>query len=40
MPINKINNPFIVSKSIPEELFCDRKEETDFLIKQISVLTQ
>lgn len=35
MSINKINNPFIVSKSIPEELFCDRKEETDFLIKQI-----
>lgn len=32
---NNINNPFIVSKSIPKELFCDREEETSFLIKQI-----
>ena len=33
---NNINNPFIVSKSIPEEFFCDRSEETAFLIKQIN----
>ena len=32
---NRISNPFIVSKSIPKELFCDRQEETEFLIKQI-----
>ena len=30
-----INNPFIVSKSIPNELFCDRKEETELLVKHI-----
>ena len=33
---NGINNPFIVSKSIPDEFFCDRSEETAFLIKQIN----
>ena len=32
---SKLENPFIVTRSIPDELFCDRKEETDFLIKQI-----
>ena len=32
---NELNNPFVILKSIPEELFCDRKEETAFLIKQI-----
>lgn len=35
MNISKLNNPFIISKSVPEELFCDRKEETAFLVKQI-----
>lgn len=35
MTNNNLNNPFIVSKSIPKELFCDREEETSFLIKQI-----
>lgn len=28
-------NPFILGKDIPEELFCDRNEETKTLIKQI-----
>ena len=32
---NIIYNPFIISKSIPKELFCDREEEISFLIKQI-----
>ena len=35
MNIKDINNPFIVSKQVPEELFCDRNEETSLLIKQI-----
>ena len=35
MKIKKIDNPFIVSKSIPDELFCDRKDETEVLKKQI-----
>lgn len=35
MENNKLNNPFIVSRNIPEAYFCDRTEETDFLIKQI-----
>ncbi len=30
-----LNNPFVVSKYIPKEYFCDREEETAFLIKQI-----
>ena len=33
---NNINNPFVISKSIPDEFFCDRSEETAFLIKQIN----
>lgn len=34
--INKVlSNPFVISKSIPEELFCDRKTETEHLIKQV-----
>ncbi len=36
MSINNLDNPFIVSKQIPDELFCDRKEETATLIKQIA----
>lgn len=36
MTINKIENPFVVSKVIPEPLFCDRQEETETLIKQIA----
>lgn len=32
---SRLFNPFVVVKSIPEELFCDRKEETAFLIKQV-----
>ena len=35
MNIKGFKNPFVVSKKIPDELFCDRKEETEFLIKQI-----
>ena len=30
-----LNNPFVVSGSIPKELFCDREEETSFLVKQV-----
>lgn len=30
-----INNPFIVGKYLSDEYFCDRKNETDFLRKQI-----
>ena len=29
------NNPFVLGKDIPTELFCDRKQETYTLIKQI-----
>ena len=29
------NNPFIVGKYVSERYFCDRKEETEFLVKQI-----
>lgn len=32
---SKLLNPFIVIKSVPEGLFCDREEETAFLIKQV-----
>ena len=35
MKYNNITNPFIISKDIPEAYFCDREEETNFLIKQI-----
>ena len=35
MENNRINNPFVVSQSIPEALFCDRNAETDWLLKQI-----
>lgn len=35
MTHSNINNPFIVSRSIPSELFCDREEETSLLIKHI-----
>lgn len=35
MNISNFKNPFIISKYIPKEYFCDRKEETAFLIKQI-----
>lgn len=35
MNISNISNPFVVSKNIPNELFCDRKEETAILIRQI-----
>ncbi len=35
MKYNNITNPFIISKDIPEAFFCDREEETTFLIKQI-----
>lgn len=30
-----LSNPFVISKSIPEEYFCDRETETATLIKQI-----
>ena len=35
MNISKLNNPFVISKLIPEEYFCDRNEETSFLVRQI-----
>ena len=35
MKYNNITNPFIISKDIPEAFFCDREEETTFIIKQI-----
>lgn len=35
MNIKDLNNPFVVSKNIPEGLFCDREEETSLLVKQI-----
>ncbi|MGN0224329.1 MAG: ATP-binding protein [Muribaculaceae bacterium] len=31
-----ISNPFIVGKYVADEYFCDRRSETDFLIKQIT----
>ena len=31
----KVNNPFIVGKYLSDKYFCDRKEETKFLRKQI-----
>lgn len=36
MKINEIENPFVVSKNIPEALFCDREGETATLVKQIA----
>lgn len=33
--MNNISNPFVVAKRIPDGLFCDRDEETTFLIKQM-----
>lgn len=30
-----INNPFVVTRSIPKSLFCDREEETASLVKQV-----
>ena len=35
MKNSEIVNPFVVSKNIPEDLFCDRISETNYLIKQI-----
>ena len=35
MDITKLSNPFVLSRSIPEECFCDRREETAFLEKQV-----
>lgn len=35
MITNVLKNPFVISKSIPDEYFCDRNEETATLIKQI-----
>lgn len=32
----RYSNPFVLGKDIPEELFCDRKEETETLIRQVS----
>lgn len=30
-----LRNPFVVNGTIPEDLFCDRNEETMFLVKQV-----
>lgn len=35
MKNNEINNPFVVGKYVSPEYFCDREEETAFLMKQI-----
>lgn len=35
MKTAEIINPFIVGRYLSDEYFCDREEETDFLIKQI-----
>lgn len=35
MVTSNIKNPFVISRSIPNEYFCDRKEETAFLTKQV-----
>lgn len=35
MKTNRLNNPFVISKHIPNEYFCDRTEETSTLTKQI-----
>ncbi|MBQ8704024.1 MAG: ATP-binding protein [Bacteroidales bacterium] len=35
MRTNSIGNPFIISRNIPNEYFCDRKEETELLEKHI-----
>lgn len=35
MQENVLLNPFVVGKYVSERYFCDRKEETDFLVKQI-----
>lgn len=35
MILSAFKNPFVITKKIPDELFCDRIEETAFLIKQI-----
>lgn len=31
------SNPFVLGKNIPEELFCDRDEETRTLVKQVLI---
>lgn len=36
MQMASISNPFIVGKYVADEYFCDRRSETDFLIKQIT----
>lgn len=35
MQENVLLNPFVVGKYVSERYFCDRKEETEFLVKQI-----
>ena len=35
MRTEKIQNPFVVGHYVSDEYFCDRKKETDFLIKQV-----
>ena len=35
MQENVLLNPFVVGKYVSERYFCDRKDETDFLVKQI-----
>lgn len=35
MPELISNNPFVVGRYVSEQYFCDRKEETEFLLKQI-----
>ena len=35
MIVSDFRNPFVITKRIPDALFCDRIKETEFLIKQI-----
>ena len=32
---NNVMNPFVVGKYLSDDYFCDREQETEFLIKQI-----
>lgn len=35
MEMKRLSNPFVVGRYISDHYFCDRREETEFLIKQI-----
>lgn len=33
-----VTNPFVVGRYISDKYFCDREQETDFLIKQLLLI--